>query len=136
MGYQQMTTAEVYGFLSSPVRPAVLTTVRADGRPHAAPIWFALDGHDLLFNTGADTVKGRNLAARPHVALLVQDDRPPYSFAMVEGTAVLSDDLVRRLGAIGLTLQDRFGGRPQDIEWLVVGGRIMIVQSRDYVKGD
>ena len=49
--------------------------------------------------------------------------------------AVLSDDLVRRLGAIGAALQARFGNRPQDIEWLVVGGRIMIVQSRDYVKG-
>jgi phosphoenolpyruvate synthase/pyruvate phosphate dikinase len=49
--------------------------------------------------------------------------------------AVLSDDLVRRLGAIGAALQARFGNRPQDIEWLMVGGRIMIVQSRDYVKG-
>ncbi len=49
--------------------------------------------------------------------------------------AVLSDDLVRRLGQIGLAVQQAFGGRPQDIEWLVVDGRIMIVQSRDYVKG-
>lgn len=51
------------------------------------------------------------------------------------GRAVLSDDLVRRLSRIGLAIQDRFGGRPQDVEWLVVGGQIMIVQSRDYVKG-
>lgn len=49
--------------------------------------------------------------------------------------AVLSDGLVRRLGAIGLAFQARFGGRPQDIEWLVKDGRIMIVQSRDYVRG-
>ncbi len=50
--------------------------------------------------------------------------------------AVLSDELVRRLSRIGLTIQGRFGGRPQDVEWLVVDGRIMIVQSRDYVKGN
>jgi len=50
--------------------------------------------------------------------------------------AVLSDDLVRRLGKIGLAIQGRFGNRPQDIEWLVVGGQIMIVQSRDYVRGN
>ena len=49
--------------------------------------------------------------------------------------AVLSDDLVRQLGRIGLAIQKRFGNRPQDVEWLVVGGRIMIVQSRDYVRG-
>ncbi|TFI58582.1 pyruvate, phosphate dikinase [Sphingomonas parva] len=49
--------------------------------------------------------------------------------------AVLSDDLVRRLGTIGGAIQRAFGSRPQDIEWLVVGDRIMIVQSRDYVRG-
>lgn len=51
------------------------------------------------------------------------------------GRAVLSDELVRQLSRIGLAIQERFGGRPQDVEWLIVGGRIMIVQSRDYVKG-
>lgn len=50
--------------------------------------------------------------------------------------AVLSDDLVRRLGTIGLNIQERFGNRPQDVEWLIVGGQIMIVQSRDYVRGN
>ena len=49
--------------------------------------------------------------------------------------AVLSDDLVRRLAKVGIAIQARFGGRPQDIEWVVVGGQIMIVQSRAYVKG-
>lgn len=49
--------------------------------------------------------------------------------------AVLSDDLVRRLARIGLAIQQRFGRRPQDIEWLIEDGRIMIVQSRDYVRG-
>lgn len=50
--------------------------------------------------------------------------------------SVLSDDLVRRLSRIGIAIEKRFGGRPQDIEWLVVGGRIMIVQSREYVRGN
>ena len=50
--------------------------------------------------------------------------------------SVLSDDLVRRLSAIGIAIEKRFGGRPQDIEWLISGGRIMIVQSRDYVRGN
>ncbi|CAN5801898.1 hypothetical protein BH11PSE6_BH11PSE6_06350 [soil metagenome] len=49
--------------------------------------------------------------------------------------AVLSDDLVRRLGTIGSAIEGAFDRRPQDIEWLVVGDRIMIVQSRDYVRG-
>jgi phosphoenolpyruvate synthase/pyruvate phosphate dikinase len=50
--------------------------------------------------------------------------------------AVLSDELVRRLGKIGMEIEARFGGRPQDIEWLIKDGQIMIVQSRDYIRGN
>jgi len=67
--------------------------VRADGRPHVAPIWFALDGDgSLVFNTGADTVKGRNLRRDPRVSLCVDDDTPPFSFAVVEGVASTTED--------------------------------------------
>ena len=31
---------------------AKVATVRADGRPHVAPVWFALDGDTIVFNTG------------------------------------------------------------------------------------
>jgi phosphoenolpyruvate synthase/pyruvate phosphate dikinase len=42
---------------------------------------------------------------------------------------------VQRLATIGLAIQKRFGGRPQDVEWLLRGDQVMIVQSRDYVRG-
>ena len=42
-----------------------ITTTRADGRPHAMPVWgLWLDGA-LWFSSDPDSVKGRNLAARP-----------------------------------------------------------------------
>lgn len=97
----------------------MLATVRADGRPHAAPVWYDLDGDDLVFNTGAATVKGRNLARDPRVTLCVQDDQPPYAFVVVEGTAVLIDDLAEvrawaaRLGGryMGAATTEAFGAR-------------------------
>ena len=52
------------------------------------------------------------------------------------GRAVLSDDLVRRLARIGQAIEANFASRPQDIEWVLVGDRISIVQARDYVRGD
>ena len=98
MGYHRMNDQERKAFLRDPVRPAVVATSRADGRPHAAPVWYDLDGDTIVFTTGADTVKGRNLAGDPRVTLCVQDDRPPFSFVTVEGRAELVDDLdeVRR----------------------------------------
>ncbi|MHA6761558.1 PPOX class F420-dependent oxidoreductase [Streptacidiphilus sp. PAMC 29251] len=88
-----MTETEWRAFLSEGTRTGKLATTRADGRPHVAPIWFLLDGDDLVFNTATDSVKGRTLARDGRVALCVDDDRPPFSFALVEGTATLSDDL-------------------------------------------
>ncbi|MFF7363729.1 TIGR03618 family F420-dependent PPOX class oxidoreductase [Streptomyces sp. NPDC008125] len=87
-----MTEEEWRTFLSAGTRTGKLSTVRADGSPHVAPVWFLLDGNDLVFNTGRDTVKGRNLARDGRVALCVDDDRPPYSFAVVQGRAGLSED--------------------------------------------
>lgn len=106
MGYHRMNDQERKAFLRDPVRPAVVATSRADGRPHAAPVWYDVDGDTIVFTTGADTVKGRNLAGDPRVTLCVQDDRPPFSFVTVEGRAELVDDLdeVRRWAT-------RIGGR-------------------------
>jgi PPOX class probable F420-dependent enzyme len=90
-----MTNHEVNSFLASnPARPGTLATTRVDGRPHVAPVWFVTDDNgDIVFNTGRDTVKGRNLARTLFAALCVQDDRAPYSFVAIEGPVVLSEDL-------------------------------------------
>ena len=45
-----------------------------------------------MFNTAADTVKGRNLARDPRLALCVDDDTPPFTFVVIEGTATLEED--------------------------------------------
>ncbi|MET9564206.1 MULTISPECIES: PPOX class F420-dependent oxidoreductase [Streptomyces] len=89
----KMTDEEWRAFVSHGTRTGKLSTVRADGRPHVAPIWFVLDGDDLVFNTGKDTVKGRNLARDGRVALCVDDDRPPFAFVVVQGQARISEDL-------------------------------------------
>ncbi|MGW7819545.1 PPOX class F420-dependent oxidoreductase [Streptomyces puniciscabiei] len=90
---QKMTDEEWRAFVSHGTRTGKLSTVRADGSPHVAPIWFLLDGDELVFNTGKDTVKGRNLARDGRVALCVDDDRPPFHFVVMNGRARLSENL-------------------------------------------
>jgi PPOX class probable F420-dependent enzyme len=89
-----MSADEVRDFLlATPARTGKLALVRSDGQPIVAPVWYDLDGDDLLFNTGAETAKGRILRRDPRVALCVDDERPPFSFVTLHGEATLSDDL-------------------------------------------
>ncbi|GAA2341296.1 PPOX class F420-dependent oxidoreductase [Streptomyces kunmingensis] len=102
----KMTDEEWQAFVSEGTRTAKLSTVRADGSPHIAPVWFVLDGGDIVFNTGKDTVKGRNLARDGRVALCVDDERPPFSFVTIQGRVELSEDPAALLDSA-----TRIGGR-------------------------
>ena len=95
---QKMTDAQWRDFVSSGTRTGKLSTVTASGAPHVAPVWFVLDGDDVVFNTGKETVKGRNLARDDRAALCVDDERPPYAFAILRGRVALVEEVadVRR----------------------------------------
>jgi PPOX class probable F420-dependent enzyme len=114
-----MTHEEYRSFMLDRARTAKLATVRADGRPHVAPIWFDLDGEDLIFTTGESTVKGRNILRDPRVSLCVDDEVPPFSFVLFEGEAeIIADpeELLRwatRIGSryMGEELAEAYGRR-------------------------
>jgi PPOX class probable F420-dependent enzyme len=88
-----MSAEQRRAFLLEGTRTGVLATVRQDGRPHAAPIWFTLDGDDVMFTTNSSTVKGRNLRRTGQALLVVDEPTPPFDFVTVEGTVELSEDL-------------------------------------------
>jgi PPOX class probable F420-dependent enzyme len=89
-----MADDEVRAFLMTGTRTGKLATVRADGRPHVAPIWFVVDDDgSLVFNTGAESQKGKALRRDPRAALAVDDETPPYAFVTIEGTVTLSEDV-------------------------------------------
>jgi PPOX class probable F420-dependent enzyme len=87
---RQMTNDEYRSFMLDRARTAVLATVRADGRPHAAPIWFDLDDDTLVFTTGESTMKGRNMRRDARVSLCIDEEEPPFHFVLIEGSADLS----------------------------------------------
>ena len=88
----EMSKEEYVTFLLEGTKTGKLATVRDDGRPHVVPIWFVLDGDDLVFNTGEFSVKARNMSRDPRVSLSVDDQKPPYSFVTVEGTVTISEN--------------------------------------------
>lgn len=114
-----LTTAEALDWVVARPRTAKLGVVTASGAPLVAPIWVARDRDDLLFNTGADTARGRALRRDHRVSLCFDDEAPPFSFVVIAGTAELIDDLdeVRRWAAViggrymGADRAEEFGAR-------------------------
>jgi PPOX class probable F420-dependent enzyme len=113
---KKMTTGEWREFVSAGTRTGKLATVRADGSPHVAPVWFVLDGEDVVFTTGAGTVKGRNLARDGRVSLCVDDERPPYAMVVLRGRAELSEDPAR-LRAWATRIAARYTGEDRAEEY-------------------
>ena len=93
-----MTDEERRAFLMAGTRTGKLGTVRADGSPHVAAVWFVLDGDDVVFMTGARTLKGRNLRRDPRAVIYVDDDTPPFAYVRLDGAVTLSEDLEVMLG--------------------------------------
>lgn len=88
---KSMTPAEWRDFLVFGTRTAKVATVRSNGFPHVAPVWFVLDDDELVFTTFKMSVKGRNLLREPHVMVSVDDERPPFAFVLIDGIAAVEE---------------------------------------------
>ena len=94
-------------------RHAYLATAGADGRPHAVPIGFALDGDTIYFAVDAkpkQTVnlkRLRNIAVNPHVAVLFdhyEEDWARLWWVRVDGSARVVEDAAEAARAVDLLL--------------------------------
>jgi len=83
---------DVRTFLAQGTRTGKLAYLSPSGRPLVTPVWFIVDGDDLVFNTGAGTAKGRALSRDPRATLCVDLEQPPYAFVQVQGEVELSED--------------------------------------------
>jgi hypothetical protein len=83
----KMSTSEWRAFLLAGTRTAKVATVSRDARPSVVPVWFDLDGDELVFETSERSAKARNIQANPHVAVSVDDESFPFAFVSVRGRA-------------------------------------------------
>jgi PPOX class probable F420-dependent enzyme len=87
-----LSDPDVREFLTHGTRTAKVAFVAADGRPMVTPVWFILDGDELVFNTGKSSVKGKAFARDGRIAVCVDLEEPPYPSVQVQGTVTLSED--------------------------------------------
>jgi PPOX class probable F420-dependent enzyme len=95
-----MTPEELEKFLARPL-VAILTTLRPDGSPHVAPIWYEYSDGVFYFWTAANSVKVSNLMRQRRAAVCVASHEEPYQYVIAEGDCVVSDtELPRRCYSI------------------------------------
>ena len=111
-----MTKDETSAFLLSGTRTGKLAWVSQNGAPHVAPIWFTLDGDDVIFNTHEDSGKAKALAREGRACLLVDLEAPPYAFVKIDATVTFEDDL-DRVKAVATEIGGRYMGEDRAEEF-------------------
>jgi len=89
---KKMTKDEYLNFISEGTRTGKLATVNKDGSPHVVPIWFLVDGENIVFSTGLGSVKYKNMERDPRVCISVDEEKGLFSFVKIDGTATFSTD--------------------------------------------
>lgn len=88
-----MDGVTLVSFLSSR-RYCVLSTVRPDGRPHAAPVGYALVGTKFVFASLGGAARVRNLRHQPHASIVVSSgEANEHGVVIAEGTASIMPTL-------------------------------------------
>jgi PPOX class probable F420-dependent enzyme len=103
---RDMTDEERRQFLLAGTRTGKVAWISPRGNVHVAPIWFVLDGDEVVFTTHNESAKGRALTEGAQVSLVVDDQAPPYSYVKVDGTVTISEDLDELV-----SVANRIGGR-------------------------
>jgi PPOX class probable F420-dependent enzyme len=98
-----------------------LATSMADGSPQVTPVWFSAEGEHILVNTAKGRVKERNMRARPHVALVIQDPATPYRYLQIRGRV---DEITETGGDEHINaLSLKYDGKP----WKKTEGQIRVI---------
>lgn len=94
-----MSKIEIRRFLTRGTFAGKLATVKKDGGSHVVPIWFVLyvddDGNstnrvgDIVFTTASTSVKAKNIHRDKRVSICIDDQKPPFSFVTIFGTATI-----------------------------------------------
>ena len=121
----EMSKKEIKKFLMEGTFTGKLATIKKDGSSHIVPIWFVLDGggkkksatgrrakdDDIIFTTDGTSIKAKNIQRDNRVSICVDDQRPPFSFVVVYGTAKIHRYRQRELFRFATKIAQRYMGK-------------------------
>lgn len=107
----EMTKDEIRSFLLQGTFTGKLGTINKNGTPHVVPIWYTIDNEDnIIFNTGGNSVKAKNIQRDNRVRLCVDDQFPLYSFVTIDGIAEIISDEPAEIFKWAKTIAARYMG--------------------------
>jgi PPOX class probable F420-dependent enzyme len=116
-----MSKKEIKKFLMNGTFTGKLATVKKDGSSHIVPVWFVLDnshknrnksvGNDIIFTTSGTSIKARNIRRDNRVTICVDDQKPPFSFVTVYGTAKIHHSKQSQLFKFATKIAQRYMGK-------------------------
>lgn len=110
-------TDDARAFFATP-RIARLATLDADGYPHVVPIWFGLDGDDIVFMSDRDNAKVRNATVRPKGAVTIGGEVDDGGGYLIRGDLSVYDDVDHRVAyALSLRYEGKARADELAVEW-------------------
>jgi PPOX class probable F420-dependent enzyme len=90
-------------------RLCVVGVDRRAGPPHLSPVYYVMDGDDLLISTTHERFKAKAIKRNPEVSVCVMAEALPFPYLLVYGNGTLEDE-----GAVELMLRigERITGTP------------------------
>jgi len=135
-----MSRQEMEEFLSQ-AHIARIATVKRDGSPHVAPVWFLWESGELIIVTYADSLKVKNLKTDNRVAVVI-DISDPGKGVIIEGEAEISTDrieeMMRKVSAKYVKPEelDDYLESLLKVSMLVIGVKPKKIITWDYSKGE
>src|SRR5262245_53506851 len=81
----KLSDADVRSFLAERGHLARIGTIDDDGMPRVLPLWFIVEGDDLLFTPRSLAIIWRNIQRDPRVGISIDEDEPPWRKVTLQG---------------------------------------------------
>lgn len=105
-----LTPEQMAEFLERPL-VAVFVTLRANGAPHAIPIWYEYRDGEFLVFTSSTFQRVKNLERDSRAAITIATHDEPYMYVSAEGPVRITNDGVEETG---LSIARRYMGERGD----------------------
>ena len=91
-----LSKRDTEAYLAEP-HVAMWATVRPDGRPHLAPVYFKWEGATAYVTCSGTAAKVRNIEHNPAVTLCVANAERPFKYVLLEGLGELMEDGIEEI---------------------------------------